>query len=564
VGTEPPGGIEVGTNDPGSRPPDRSSGTSLGLRILVSSPERKRRVLLLAILGSLAVLPLIVTASRVADGMRGASPASDFALLELSTGEAARGAQLLGPYSRFGWRHPGPIYFYLLAPFYLMSGASSASLPVAVLVINWAALLGIVACLHRWADDVVTSYLALPLAMAYGAYLGPGFLYNIWNPAITVLPLGVLLVLCAGLACGRTAALPIVAATGSFLVQTHVGYLPCAATAMLIAGVFWLRDRRPHDNAALSPRTAMALAAGALAALWALPLLEQLTRVPGNLTLVARFFGRGADGRALGEAMGTVIREIAWPWSYVVFGPRQWYQAYAPFEGWHLAIGALFALGQTALLGFWSARLHDRPFSRALARLCLACTIVAVPAVMRVSGEIRPYLTAWISMVGVMGSLAALSPLLGFLRFPRPTGLHAGTLAFPAGLAIAVASVGRSFISDSQFPAARSVSNAVAAELRQRGTRRPHVKIQTQSPELFFGASAVLVQMHKDGLAFSVERAWWNFFGERWQPTGAEDDVLEFTVGQQPGTRPPLVCTANGASSLCVSFAQRAPRSKPQ
>jgi hypothetical protein len=70
----------------------------------------------LAILVGLAVLPVIMPASRIISGMRGASPASDFALLELSTGEALRGAQLLGPYSRFGWRHPGPAYVYLQAP----------------------------------------------------------------------------------------------------------------------------------------------------------------------------------------------------------------------------------------------------------------------------------------------------------------------------------------------------------------------------------------------------------------------------------------------------------------
>jgi hypothetical protein len=107
----------------------------------MSSPVGRHPVLVLAILVGLAVLPVIMPASRIVDGMRSASPASDFALLELSTGEALRATQLLGPYSRFGWRHPGPAYFYLLAPLYGVSGASSASLPVAVLIFNWAALL---------------------------------------------------------------------------------------------------------------------------------------------------------------------------------------------------------------------------------------------------------------------------------------------------------------------------------------------------------------------------------------------------------------------------------------
>ena len=45
-------------------------------------------------------------------------PVSDIALTELFTREAAHGRLIVGPYSRFGWHHPGPTCFYLLAPFY--------------------------------------------------------------------------------------------------------------------------------------------------------------------------------------------------------------------------------------------------------------------------------------------------------------------------------------------------------------------------------------------------------------------------------------------------------------
>src|SRR5262245_55320479 len=198
----------------------------------------------IAILLGFAVLPLIVPVLRIKEGMRGASLASDFALPELATSEAARGAQLVGPYSRFGWRHPGPAYFYIMAPFYWASGANSASLPVAALVINWTALLAIITGLRRWADNVATSALALPLSIGYGGYLGAGFLYNIWNPAVTVLPFGLFLFLCAGISIGRRAGIPLAAAVGSFLVQTHVAYLPCVASTALLASAMFRSERR--------------------------------------------------------------------------------------------------------------------------------------------------------------------------------------------------------------------------------------------------------------------------------------------------------------------------------
>jgi hypothetical protein len=528
----------------------------------MSSPAGRQPVVVLAILAGLAVLPIIMPASRIIDGMdgmRSASPASDFALLELSTGEALRGAQLLGPYSRFGWRHPGPAYFYLQAPLYWASGASSASLPVAVLIFNWAALLGVVACLRRWVDQGTVSIFALALFLVYGLYLGPGFLYNIWNPAVTILPLGVFLILCAGLACGKTVVLPIVAGLGSFLVQTHVGYLPCVAAGALTSGALWLRRRRCDGDVATSPHLPITLAVVTLAALWTMPLVEQTTRDPGNMSLILRFFSGESAGHTLGEALAIVTREIAWPWSYILFGTLPWYAPYPPLEGWRQAVGGAFALGQIGLMAFWSVRLRERSFLRELACVCLACTVVAVLATTRVSGEIRPYVTAWISMVGVIGSLAAIGPVLASRGLALPIGRDRGALILAVGLAIPVGLSGRPLRLDSQFQPARSVSDAVRAELLESGVHRPHVAIQTGSPELFYAASAVLLQLHKAGVAFSVDRVWLNFFGERWHPSGREDGLLEFHAGRPFGAPPAIVCVPNGASDLCVWLVPRPP-----
>src|SRR5262245_20543822 len=131
--------------------------------------------------------------------MRGACLASDFALLELSTAAAAHGVVAQGPYSRFGWRQPGPAYFYVMAPLYRLSGGSSASLPLTALILNWGVALAMALLLSRRLNHSAPLLLALGLALVYGAYLGRGFAYNIWNPALTVLPFGLLLLACAEL-----------------------------------------------------------------------------------------------------------------------------------------------------------------------------------------------------------------------------------------------------------------------------------------------------------------------------------------------------------------------------
>ena len=237
-----------------------------------------------------------------------------------------------------------------------------------------------------------------------------------------------------------------------------------------------------------------------LALAWVLPIIEEVTRTPGNLTRVARFFAGRAGGHPLGEALALVARELAWPWTYAVLGPRDQYAPYPALGGAPFVVGGALALAQTALLGCWSVRLRDRPFTRALAIICLAGTAAAVPAVMRISGEVRPYLTTWISMVGTLGALAAVGPLV-----PTPSRLQAPTLVLPAGLALALALAGRPLVHDSEFPGAAALAETVTKELERLGSRRPQVTIQTQSPNLFYGASAVLLQMHKRGVAFAVE-----------------------------------------------------------
>ena len=83
---------------------------------------------------------------------------SDGAILEIYTLEALKGRLLVGPYSRFGWHHPGPLYFYLQAPWYRLSGFHTAGLQAGALAINLSAI-----ALTAW---TVISYGSVPAAIA--------------------------------------------------------------------------------------------------------------------------------------------------------------------------------------------------------------------------------------------------------------------------------------------------------------------------------------------------------------------------------------------------------------
>jgi hypothetical protein len=72
-----------------------------------------------------------------------------------------RGALLVGPYSRFGWHHPGPLYFYLLAPWYWMSGLHTAGMQAGAFAINFSAVL-----LMAW---TIATCASAPTAIDYDA-----------------------------------------------------------------------------------------------------------------------------------------------------------------------------------------------------------------------------------------------------------------------------------------------------------------------------------------------------------------------------------------------------------
>jgi hypothetical protein len=66
-----------------------------------------------------------------------AFPYGDSAVIEVYVLEALRGFVNLGPYSQYGWHHPGPLYFYLLIPFYELAGHRAIGLTAGAIAINF-------------------------------------------------------------------------------------------------------------------------------------------------------------------------------------------------------------------------------------------------------------------------------------------------------------------------------------------------------------------------------------------------------------------------------------------
>ena len=94
---------------------------------------------MLAIAMAVVFVPLFVLLGRAIFGSW--TTVADYAALELRT-RAVGGTDtpLVGPYSRYGWNHPGPLVFYALVLPYRALGSEGTGLLAGALLLNASAI----------------------------------------------------------------------------------------------------------------------------------------------------------------------------------------------------------------------------------------------------------------------------------------------------------------------------------------------------------------------------------------------------------------------------------------
>ena len=236
----------------------------------------------------------------------------DSAANSFSVDRAKHFTQLYGPYSRWGFNHPGPALFYLQAlgewVFYDLLHLSPAPFNAQTLLYLFASTGFFVAALQvfsswlptarsRWwfwcaaiAFAIVhfTSTSAIP---SYDALTAPSAFLSLWSAHVLLLPFLCLLTAGASVAAGRGTDLPLAALAGGFLLHTHVAQPLFVVPLGLLAygGLLRQSAHRPIPSDApptLANRLLAAwrawpeahLAAAAILGIFLLPIAVDLTR----------------------------------------------------------------------------------------------------------------------------------------------------------------------------------------------------------------------------------------------------------------------------------------------
>jgi hypothetical protein len=477
----------------------------------------------------LAVLPLCpVLVFILRSPWLESSADDDVAILEIGTLEALSGKQLVGPYSRFNWNHPGPAEFYVLAPPYLLGGRRTGALGLGALLVNAVAAGALV-----WVSGRLLGgrrgWWTLLLLAGFLAHLGPAIAGGVWNPYITLLPFALFLFLAAGFALKGTVYLPAAILVGSFVVQTHIGYAPAVAVAA--AAALWERLRAPHGADEPRRTSRLLVISGALlAVVWFPPLLEQVRNTPGNLTLLARFLRHPGTSHGFAQAFGPVSLQLG-------AVPLRLATLLVPSTSDQKALGAGFlTLFLVALLPLARARAvrHGDDGARVFGTLGLAGLAAAFFAILRIRGDVHDYLVLWISATGLFAWAAAGAAILGPEEGAgRKTWPAAFRVLGPALVCVVVALAaagnarrvaGESPVGLTPIEPVRALTRVVRADLARHPATRPLFVMGAH--DTWPPASGLFLELRRAGVAFSIEEDWWPMFGRSFRPDGREDRTI--------------------------------------
>jgi hypothetical protein len=256
------------------------------------SPRREGERLVRIALG-LALAPFVASAIALVVLVGGDYlPAGDLAMTEMHIRDVGRHEVLVGLHSRPFWSHPGPLQFYVVAPFYWLSGGSSIGMALGAITINGASVAAILTIARRRGGTPLL-LCSLITCLLLVRSLGPEFLADASNLTITALPFLLLAFLTWSMFCGEWWSLPVGAFVVSFLVQSHVGFAVTAGP-LLVCGATALGQRawRGRGDRALWRRAMRvgALTGALLVLVWLPPLLEALMHSPSNAGNVFRYF----------------------------------------------------------------------------------------------------------------------------------------------------------------------------------------------------------------------------------------------------------------------------------
>jgi hypothetical protein len=395
----------------------------------MSDTRRSARTALAIVAVTVAIaLPLIVAV--IALSGRRWYPVLDLAMTELRIRDVGgRFTPLIGLPGRIGTfpdqgSHPGPLSFWLLAPWYRIFGSSAWAMEAATVVLQlaWIALALWIG--RRRVGSAGLAVVALVIALLIRGY-GLSVLTQPWNPYLPLLAFLVVLLATWSVLDGDHMMLIVLVVAASFCAQTHIPYLLMAGGLGVFAtAVVVVRCWRSSDRAAF--RAPLGWTTGLFVVLWLGPLADQLRHHPGNIRRIIDYFGSPSESPiGVRRGVSLLLRHLdvidAYTrWSTGGFGRF----LLVGFEPTGTIVPGLIVL--VIWLAAFAGAVKLRHRSLVALHTTIAATLVlSLMSMVRIFGKIWYYLTLWAWATTTLMLVAIVWTLAVALRTRRPTvSLH--------------------------------------------------------------------------------------------------------------------------------------------
>ena len=528
---------------------------------------RWRWLLLPAFLAALPALAMAIV--ELAHIGSPSEPVGDLALLARDADRALHGELLLGPYSRFGWNHPGPALSYWLAPFWWASGHHYGGLGMGAAVLSALMLALIVLAVGRtvgrraaWA----TSAVLVCFCWTYGV----GRLREPWNPAAVILPLVVVAVAGAAAAAGRRWWLTWCAVAATLALQAHVGSAPVLGGFVTVTALVGLLGHLRSGRAIQRWWAPSLVTLALLGVMWMPPLAQQVFDGKGNMSELTRFITESPTPHHTWTSIWGPAERLA-PLTVPGYGTLIGGTGPGPGQPRLFDRAVLVMLGAGLVVGTARAIVRRLRFGGALAAAGLVGAPLAIVAAYRIQYVIYPYLLFSVVSVGLVAWVSLAVTVSGLAEGPldRPTPKHrhgrrsaswrvkARAAALPglvvmASVAIAVSAAGTT-------PSGPLRNDPEVGRLSERIRSLPHgrtpqVMVQFDQDHWPLGAGIVR-DLEAHGYRTSVPVPWRYMFGSQARVTGHEQ--IRFVVTSSGARHPPardtdLLVTSDHGVSLYV------------
>jgi hypothetical protein len=420
-------------------------------------------------------------------------PGGDLALIESATREAMGFNQIDGPYSRYGWHHFGPMYFYIQAVFSFFIG-NAHSLYVCSIALNLLPALAAVALTWKVIGRNAALWTSISCSVLL-LQLTPERLRNPWNPDVLIMPTLLFLVACA-LSPRSRVALMTAAITGSFLAQTHVTIALLVGVGLVVAGVshlIALRNRR----ALLSILFGLALTT----LLWTPTIIEAAQSGESNISMVKTF----AEDAKPDHETGDVVQRMA----QALWEPSDLVSSEYSSGGLVLRLGGFGLL----IAGALAIAIRRRQLSAVmLVAMTVLAFVAATASTFRTFGELLPYLVLWVAAVGTAAVIAFGWSVISE-RSRRFDTLATG-VAVIIGVVLLVSVLRLPDASWLDDKAVRSAMTTLERDPQLLTRSDQPVLVDIRTHEMWALAAGVVNELQRDGYKTVVTQQWHSMFDQ--------------------------------------------------